>query len=132
MEDKLKERYNQVFLGGKRFFKDTRIKQFTPRPVKSDYDRQVITRYFIQKANDKDAVIYEIDYGQKSKFLNNPTYSFAEIEWKVSGDSESKIIDSYELEVSVKQMNKLSINSVSHIIPNLKLYLPNLLQFYKK
>ena len=132
MDDKLKNRYNQIFSGSKRFVRNIRIKQYVPKPTEKDYTRQVIIRYFIQKANDKNGVIYEIDKNQKSKFQNNPTYNFVELEWKISGDSETKTVGDFDEQITIEQMNQLSINTASFKRFYLKLYLPNLLQFYKK
>ena len=132
MEKSLVTRYNEIFNGDTTKTQDIRITPFTPSPSQRDYEKQVIRRYFIQKANDRDAVIYEIDKNQKSKFKNNPTYNFVEIDWKITGDKEVKVIGEFEELISIEQMNRLSISSVSEVMPNLKLYLPNLHQFYKE
>ena len=132
MDDKLKNRYNQIFSGSKRFVKNIRIKQHVPKPTEKDYARQVIKRFFVQKANDENGVIYEIDKNQKSKFQNNPTYNFVELDWKISGDSETKTVGDFDEQITIEQMNQLSINTAAQKMPYLKLYLPNLLQFYKK
>ena len=47
-----------------------------------------------------------------------------------SNDTNSSIYGSI-VDKSVSESNRISINLQSKKIPNLKLYLPNLLQFYK-
>jgi len=55
------------------------------------------------------------------------------LKWRISGpieqqyDSTGTIIDK-----AVSESNNIAIKLVSDKIPNLKLYLPNLSQFYKK
>ena len=45
---------------------------------------------------------------------------------------EIKINSDITKTLTPEQMNQLSIANVSNIMPNLKLYLPNLLQYYKR
>jgi hypothetical protein len=106
----LKSEYNQI-----------NITAFIPSPIDDDYRRGYITRYFIQKANDRDGVIYEIKKNTTSKFSNNPFYIITFLDWRLSGDVDE-----------VKKSNRESIRIASAVIPKIQLYLPNLLQFYKK
>ena len=59
-------------------------------------------------------------------------YTTTLLKWRISGSLE----ESYDMggnliNKSVKESNRISIKLASENIPNLKLYLPNLLQFYK-
>jgi len=109
------------------------IETIIPRPSDKDYVRGFIKRYFIQKTNDKGSPIYEIDSITKSYYNNKVQFITTELKWRVSGptttqyDSRGAVIDK-----AVVDSNRIAIQLVSHKIPNLKLYLPNLLQFYKK
>ena len=61
-----------------------------------------------------------------------PQFITVQLKWRISGpktpqyDSKGIVIDK-----SVSESNRISIKLNAHTIPNLKLYLPNLLQFYK-
>ena len=97
------------------------ITTFIPSPIDEDYKRGYITRYFIQKANDKSSVIYEVRKKTISKFSNNSFYIVVSLDWKIKGDP-----------IDVKKSNSESVRIASATIPKLSLYLPNLLQFHKK
>ena len=85
-----------------------------------DYKRGYIVRYFIQKANDNDAPIFEIKKQYVSKYRNNSFYRVAIIDWRVTGEH-----------VDIKRSNSASVSLGCKDIPSLYLYLPNLLQFCK-
>jgi hypothetical protein len=78
-------------------------------------------RYFIQKANDSDGYIFEIDKSYFIDFVENPFYTAVQLNWRIKGDVD-EVINS----------NKKSINISYERMPALKLYLPNLLQFHKE
>jgi len=62
----------------------------TPDITDKDYTKGSINRYFIQKANDKNAMIFEIsdsDFKQKLKLYNK-----TRITWAISGIKEEVII----------------------------------------
>jgi len=109
------------------------IETIIPRPSDKDYNRGFIRRYFVQKTNDKGSPIYEIDSPTKSYYNNKVQFITTELKWRVSGptttqyDSNGAVIDK-----AVADSNRIAIQLVSDKIPNLKLYLPNLSQFYKK
>jgi hypothetical protein len=108
------------------------IETHFPTPIESDYKRGWITRYFIQKTNDKSSTIYETNYSQYSKILSNALYTGVIVRWRISGpiatqyDSSGNVLDK-----GVRESNRIAISLVSDKIPNLKFYLPNLLQFHK-
>lgn len=96
------------------------VKTFFPTPTEQDYQAGYIVRNFIQKANDKDAPIFEISETYISIIQSDALYTVKSIKWRIKGNPQ-EIMDS----------NKKSINTASDVMPNLKLYLPNLLQFAK-
>jgi hypothetical protein len=114
------ERYNKI-VKKNTSFSPVRIKTFKPIPNDFDYKRGYITRYFVQKINDKNAPIYEIDQFGYDTFGNNPFYQTAAIDWKIIGNDEQ-----------IKDANSKSILLGVTKIKSLSLYLPNLLQFRKQ
>jgi hypothetical protein len=92
-----------------------------PNVTDKDYKRGYIKRYFVQKANDKNSEIFEINNARFNVLANNPYYLVASIDWRIKGLPEE-----------VKNSNKESTRLVFDKLPKLSLYLPNLLQFYKK
>ena len=110
-----------------------KINTHIPVPNDVDYKRGYITRYFIQKVNDKGSPIYELTDINYSQYKSKAQFSSARLKWRISGptlpqyDSKGIVIDK-----PVSDSNRIAIQLVAHVIPNLKLYLPNLLQFFKK
>lgn len=102
-------------------FNQINIITYIPSPKDEDYKRGYITRYFLQKANDRNGLIYEIKKSTISKFSSNSFYLVADLDWRIVGDSDA-----------VKKSNSESIRIAAQTIPKLSLYLPNLLQFHKK
>lgn len=96
------------------------IKTTIPKPTDTDYTVGYIKRYFIQRVNDKSSPIFEVSSKQFSLFSTNPLYKGTSIKWRLVG-----------LKEEVMFSNKKSIDIGSKKISNLKLYLPNLLQFHK-
>ena len=108
------------------------IETHIPTPTPAEYKRGWITRYFIQRTNDKTSPIFEVNSTQFSKSLANDLYTAVSIRWRLTGPKETIYDSSGNLkEKSVSESNRISIQLVYDRMPNLKLYLPNLLQFYK-
>jgi hypothetical protein len=103
-----------------------------PTPTSIDYKRGWVQRYFAQKTNDKGSAIYEVDSAQFSLLTSRPIFTLVSIRWRISGpidaqyDSKGNVMDK-----GVKESNRIAISLVADRIPNLKMYLPNLLQFHK-
>lgn len=128
---KMIDKYNEL-TKSKNSTNYSKIKTHIPTPVELDYKKGYILRYFCQKTNDTNSPIYELDSIQYSKYKNNPFYIVANLRWRISGPKETVYDDKGNiLDKSVSESNRISIKLVSNKIPNLKLYLPNLLQFYK-
>jgi hypothetical protein len=114
------------------FTLDSKIDTSVPVPNESDYSRGWITRYFLQRTNDKGANIYEVNYSQYTNSITNDLFTNVSIKWRISGpiatqyDSVGNVLDK-----GVRESNRISISLVNDKIPNLKFYLPNLLQFHK-
>lgn len=108
------------------------VEAHIPTPSDKDYIRGYIRRYFVQKLNDKGSPIYEVNSSTKSYYNSKPQFSSVQLKWRISGpktpeyDSKGIVIDK-----SVSESNRIAIKLHANEIPNLKLYLPNLLQFYK-
>lgn len=98
-----------------------KIKTHIPNPTNDTYKIGYIMRYFIQKANDENSNIYEIDKSSFINFVENPFYISVQLNWRIKGTAEE-----------VAKSNKKSINLSYERMPALKLYLPNLLQFHKE
>lgn len=125
----IKTRYNEII---KNPVKDKEIKAYLPKPTEKDYTRGYIRRYFLQKTNDKGSPIFELSQSKKGQFLSNPLYTVADVKWRIRGPKEVVYSDNGTIrDKSIPGSNMTAIKLVAHLIPNLKLYLPNLLQFYK-
>jgi hypothetical protein len=114
------DRYNQI-ADLDTDFNEISIVSFIPSPKEEDFKRGYITRYFLRKSNDSNGIIYEIRKKSSSKFLNNSFYLVVSLDWRIKGDP-----------IDIKKSNSESIRIASKTIPNISLYLPNLLQFYQK
>jgi hypothetical protein len=125
------KRYNEISKNHTtiRFDVDTHIPVITDKDEKRGY----INRYFIQKTNDKGSPIYEVSKSTFSYYSSKPHFTSIKLRWRITGpkdqqyDSTGTIINK-----AVSESNRIAIKLAAHEIPNLKLYLPNLLQFHKK
>lgn len=97
-----------------------KVKASIPKPIGSDYNRGYIKRYFVRKLNNPNESIIEVAYAQFDMIVSNSLYIGVELKWRISG-----------IESEVKYSNGISVKLASDKIKNLKLYLPNLLQFHK-
>jgi len=123
------KRYSQIV---KQTPRDIKILTFIPSPSDIDYRRGFIKRYFVQKTNDKGSPIYEISKRDINKYKTNPLYTSVDLRWRIKGPKETQYDDEGNVsDKAVSESNRVAIRLVADKIPNLKLYLPNLLQFYK-
>jgi hypothetical protein len=103
-----------------------------PTPLNEDYDSGAITRYFIQKANDPNGFVFEVDFNVFKNLQYNPYWITDDMLWRIKGPKEKTYNSIGELlDNGVIESNKSSIAITSFKIKNISLYLPNLLQFYK-
>jgi hypothetical protein len=109
---------------------DIKISTYIPNPSVSDYNNGYIRRYFIQRANDKSSPIFEVSLLEYERLLYKPTYIGVSIKWRIKGPISQMEMDSV-VDKGVKESNRIAISLVNDIMPNLKIYLPNLLQFHE-
>ena len=128
----ISKRYREL-RGANGFSKDRGINATIPIPDDNDYPKGYVTRFFIQKVNDKGAPIYEVSNVDYSSFNSNVQYNTTSLRWRISGpvntvvDTRGNVSD-----MGIKESNRMSVKLASNIIINLKLYLPNLVQFVKQ
>ena len=91
----------------------------TPDITDKDYIKGFINRYFVQKANDKNALVFEIsdsDFKQKLKLFNK-----TRITWIISGIKEEVIIKNI---ITVNNMEK-NYKGISKILFPLQYWRPS-------
>jgi len=107
-------------------------KTIVPSPTSSDYELGFIMRYFVRRANDLNGFIYEIDESTFEVYKEKPFWLVGELKWRVSGPIDVVYKSNGDIDDrGVINSNKTSIMYTSKILPNISLYLPNILQFYK-
>jgi len=66
-------------------------------------------------------------------YLQNPFWISTSLKWRIAGPIDSTFdIDGKMTDMGILASNKASLGEASIKLKNIKLYLPNLLQFYKK
>jgi len=125
------KRYKNISKNTKRVRHD--VETHIPKLTKQDYNRGYINRYFVQKVNDKGSPIFEVTNKFYTYYSGVPQFTAISLRWRIVGPKEQEY-DSTGTIIgkSVSESNRIAIKLVAYDIPNLKLYLPNLLQFYKK
>lgn len=107
-------------------------KTIVPSPTSSDYELGFIMRYFVRRANDLNGFIYEIDESTFESYKDKPFWLIGELKWRISGPIDVVYKSNGDIDDrGVINSNKTSIMYTSKILPNISLYLPNILQFYK-
>lgn len=89
-----------------------------PEPTYVDYRKGYIVRYFIQRINDDNALIYEVNETDYLKFSLDPFYNTVNIDWRLTGGNAEVIEES----------NSKSVKFGSKKMKSLIFYLPNYLQ----
>lgn len=112
-----------------------KIRAYHPKPLLSDYNNGIITRYFTIKVND--GVIIEIDKLQydllKSKAKNGIDFNLYEpvsLKWKISGVKKDIYKGNIIVTYGVEDTNKRTVERLAKKYPTLKTYLSNWLEFY--
>lgn len=104
-----------------------------PSPKESDYEIGFVRRYFIRKANEPEGHIFEVEASVYTEYTKNPFWMGDSIKWRIAGPLEPVFNIKGDMEdKGVPNSNAASIATASTILKNIKLYLPNLLQFYRK
>lgn len=124
------ERYRKISKIQKWNYSNPRIRAHYPKPTQNNYEVGYIRRYFIQKINDINAPIYEISSVESKRLSEYKNYIIVSIKWRISGPIERTFKNSV-IDRGVRESNRIAISLVSDDMPNLKNYLPSLLQFHK-
>jgi hypothetical protein len=108
-------------------------KTIVPVPTDTDYELGFIRRYFTQKSNDPSGHIYEIDEEVYSELTESPFWKVADMKWRIRGPLTDVYNENGTIsDMSVSSSNNASIRLIGNKLNNIALYLPNLLQFYKR
>ena len=119
-------------LGKKGIKTSVPISAYIPSPSEIDYKRGYIRRFFAQSTNDKTSPIIEISSDSFNRFSRSTLYRTVTLRWRIKGPLEPVFNLNNEItDKGVRESNKVAIRIASEKIKNLKLYLPNFLQFYK-
>ncbi len=102
-----------------------------PKPTSENYKQGFMNRYFVRKATSPNFPIYEVDSSNFQLMRKNPFYSSATVNWKLTGDIDSKEIAGEKL-MGVTETNTININKANLVISGIKSLLKNPLEFYKK
>jgi len=103
-----------------------------PNPNDDDYKVGFIVRYFVQKRNDENAHIFEVNQNEYQKLKNNPHWKVMDLKWRIKGPQTATYkMDGNIDDKGVTNSNKAAITRASYSLKNIALYLPNILQFYK-
>jgi len=123
--------------------KDVTYQKLRPQPVTFDQPTSsiisikrpqsvdIISRYFIKKANEE--YIIEIDIIQYQKWLSKKIdpimYNAISIQWKISGKINDEMHNGVLIK-GVRSSNQLQINNANTTLQGISKYLTNPLQFY--
>jgi hypothetical protein len=97
---------------------DVKVVAYIPEITDAEYNIGYIVRYFVQKTNDDNSPIFEVDAENLTQVQSDPYYKTTSLKWRITGTPQ-EIMDS----------NQASIKLAYIEMKNLKLYLSNLLQF---
>ena len=106
-------------------------KTFVPKPTKEDYENQFIERYFVQRVNDVNGFIFEVDSVEFDNLENNPYWKKEKMRWRISGPLDPVYQNGNLIDIGVKKSNIGSLSIISGKLKNINLYIPTPLQFYK-
>lgn len=124
--------YNDL-IKGKELFSLQTPPTIVPVPDSTNYDIGFIERYFIQKANDKNGQVYEVSLDTYDKYVANPYWINVNLKWRITGPLDIVFKENGDVaDKGVQNSNKLALDIAAEKIKNIRLYLPNLLQFYRK
>lgn len=114
------ERFETLFKR-KNQFNIPKLNQFVPHPNDTDYKRGYIVRYFVQKANDTNSPVYEVNSNTFTSYNNIAFYTTVSLDWRLTGSDEQ-----------IKESNYQSVKLASKTMKAILFYLPNYLQFKEK
>jgi len=103
-----------------------------PAPTQDDYQIGFIVRYFVQKRNDENAHVFEVNQTEYQKLKNNSHWKVVDLKWRIRGPQNTTYKSDGNIDdKGVINSNKAAITRASYSLKNIGLYLPNILQFYK-
>jgi hypothetical protein len=102
-------------------FKVETIIPHVPKIRESDYNRGYIVRYFTQKFNDSNSLVYEISKEDYIKYVVSPFFITTNLDWKIFGTIDE-----------LKDANAKSTILAAKKMPAIRMYLVNYLQFSKQ
>ena len=123
----MNNRYTQILSEQDKQIIIPQLVSYVPKPKDKDYEVGYIKRYFTQKVNDEASPIVEVSQTYFTKISTSPYYNSTSIRWKISG-----LLESQGHIIGVKQANSNSILRGCKDLKNLKNYLLNTQQFYKR
>tara|TARA_Y100000289_G_C3917947_1_gene148566 strand:+ start:96 stop:467 length:372 start_codon:yes stop_codon:yes gene_type:complete len=123
----MNNRYTQILSEQDKQIIIPKLVSYVPKPKDKDYEVGYIKRYFAQKVNDEASPIVEVSQTYFTKISNSPYFNSTSIRWKISG-----LLESQGHIIGVKQANSNSILRGCKDLKNLKNYLLNTQQFYKR
>lgn len=106
-------------------------KTFVPKPTKEDYENQFIERYFVQRVNDVNGFIFEVNSVEFDNLENNPYWKKEKMRWRISGPLDPVYQNGNLIDIGVKNSNNGSLSIISKKLKNINLYISTPLQFYK-
>jgi hypothetical protein len=123
----MNNRYTQILSEQDKQIIIPKLVSYVPKPKDKDYEVGYIKRYFAQKVNDEASPIVEVSQTYFTKISNSPYFNSTSIRWKITG-----LLESQGHIIGVKQANSNSILRGCKDLKNLKNYLLNTQQFYKR
>jgi hypothetical protein len=106
-----------------------------PTPTEGDYSAGYILRYFLQTRDANGSAIFEVSNREYSIYSNKPYYKGVAIKWRITGNLDEKSFITQDGNIikqpSVLLSNRLALDEAAKIIPDIKLHLVNLKQFWK-
>jgi hypothetical protein len=107
-------------------------KTIVPTPDSFDYENGFIQRFIVQKANDINGFVYEVNLDVYQNLSENPYWLTYNMRWRLTGPIDPTYKEDGTLnDMGVRASNKASIGLASIVIKNAGLYFPNILQFHK-
>lgn len=102
-----------------------KVQIYTPKtgmmiPKDSDYKKGYYYRYFYRLANNKEAIVYEIEEKEYKKLQKNAMYKIIKIKWKLIGPNDI-----------AKEINTKIIDTSNNVLNGIKSTLIDPLQFWK-
>lgn len=106
-----------------------------PKPNIGNYSEGYIQRYFLQTRDTPGSPIFEVDDRQYTKFLTYEHYKGVSIKWRISGNIRDEFINGPNGELiknpSVISSNRLVLFQAAKEMPDIRLHLVDLKQFWK-